>query len=426
MKSNCDGPGRAHNSDPVSSLPREGMVSEPALLKAEVLKPENEKQFEPEHIRVVEFCNSEAHPDVSATLVRVDPGVTTALHWLDVDEIQYIISGSGRVELGGRQTEVGAGSEIRIPRGTQQRITNTGPDDLVFTCTCTPRFTAEMYHTLEDPVVRSPLRSGVIAVVPEFGNSRTDKHKGRVAIVTGASGGIGGELCRQLCMVGFTVVLTARDAKRGSQAAAALQQQGLNADFLQLDVSKPEDADRLAAHVGSQYGRVDVLVNCAGVNFDAPHAPGGGEGILDIRTELFHDTLEVNTLGPLRVTRALLPLMRATPGGARIVNISSDIASLADMDDMFPAYRMSKTALNAETRMLAAALKNTGIVANCVSPGWVKTSMGGPNAPDTLQQGAQAVLWLATTESPPTGGFFRRVSDRQPPEAMVEIASIPW
>jgi len=169
------------NRDLGTSLP-------PAFLKIEILPAQEQKLFRPEHIRVKELCNSDLHPGVSVCLARVEPGVTTGLHWLEVDEIQYVVSGRGRIELDGNAFEVGAGWEIRIPRGTPQRI--------------------------------------------------------------------------------------------------------------------------------------------------------------------------------------------------------------------------SKTALNAETRVLASALKNTNIVANCVSPGWVKTRMGGPNAPDTPQQGVQAILWPATVEAPPTGGFF--------------------
>jgi NAD(P)-dependent dehydrogenase (short-subunit alcohol dehydrogenase family)/mannose-6-phosphate isomerase-like protein (cupin superfamily) len=394
--------------------------------KIEILPPAEEKLFQPEHIRVKELCNSDLHPDISCCFVRVDPGVTTALHWLEVNETQCVISGKGRIELGGRAADVGPGWEIRIPRGTPQRITNIGPFDLVLSCICEPRFTESRYHTLQDAVIGVAARREPVAMVAEFGNSISGQYNGQVALVTGGSGGIGLELCRQLGRLGFTVYLAARDREKGDAAAASLRRQGLSVELLKLDVMQDEDIGCLAQAVAKGSHCLDVLVNCAGINLDGSTASGSAADIFHAVDRVFADTFAVNTLGPLRVIRALLPLMRKAPDGARIINVSSDMASLEEMDDLFPAYRISKTALNAETRVLAAALKNTRIVVNCVSPGWVKTRMGGPHAPDTVQQGVQAILWLATVDNPPTGGFFCRISDRQPPEGMVEIARVPW
>ena len=123
-------------------------------------------------------------------------------------------------------------------------------------------------------------------------------------------------------------------------------------------------------------------------------------------------TFETNTLGPLMVSQALIPLMQ---GSGRVVNVSSGMGQLAEMNGGYPGYRLSKAALNALTRILADELEDTSVKVNSVCPGWVKTDMGGPDAPRTPEQGVQTIVWLATLpDDGPTGGFFR---DKQP---------IPW
>jgi NAD(P)-dependent dehydrogenase (short-subunit alcohol dehydrogenase family) len=138
----------------------------------------------------------------------------------------------------------------------------------------------------------------------------------------------------------------------------------------------------------------------------------GTTGVSGAKIETLRRTMEVNIYGALRATQALLPLL--PPGGARIINVSSGLGQLTDMTGGWLAYRISKTSLNALTRILADELKVTGVRVNSVCPGWVKTDMGGPNAERTPQQGAETIVWLATEPSVPTGGFFR---DRKP---------IPW
>ena len=235
----------------------------------------------------------------------------------------------------------------------------------------------------------------------------------KVAVVTGANRGIGFETCRQLAKHGMRVVLTARDEQKGRAAAERLRKEELDVDFAPLDVTDDAGVRELARHIKKTYGRVDVLVNNAGVMIDGMAGDeNAGTGVMQAKVETLRRTMEVNVYGALRVTQALLPLMPRDH--ARIVNVSSGMGQLSDMNGGWPGYRISKTALNALTRILADELKDTGIRVNSICPGWVKTDMGGPDAPRTTQQGADTIVWLATDRDVPTGGFFR---DRKP---------IPW
>lgn len=231
----------------------------------------------------------------------------------------------------------------------------------------------------------------------------------RIAVVTGANRGIGLEICRQLARKGMKVVLTSRSAAKGRGAIKAVGEAGTEVHYHVLDVTSPVGVKALAAHVAERFGRIDVLVNNAGVMLDPR-----GSRVLDARVKTFRDTLETNLLGPLQLMQALVPLMQKH-GYGRIVNLSSGQGQLADMGAGTPAYRVSKTALNALTRTLAAELKGSGILVNAMCPGWVKTDMGGPGAPRTVEQAADTAVWLATLpDDGPSGGFFR---DRKP---------IPW
>ena len=231
----------------------------------------------------------------------------------------------------------------------------------------------------------------------------------RIAVVTGANRGIGFEISRQLAKRGLRVVLASRDPAKGRAAARALRGQGLEVESRTLDVTSARSIGALAAFLEKRHGRLDVLVNNAGILID-PH----GSRFLGSRVKTYRDTLETNLFGPLMLCQALAPLMRKN-GYGRIVNVSSGLGQLSAMGTGTPAYRISKTALNALTRIVAAELKDANVLVNSMCPGWVKTSIGGPQAPRTPQQAADTAVWLALLpDGGPSGGFFR---DRRP---------IPW
>ncbi|HYN27014.1 MAG TPA: SDR family oxidoreductase [Burkholderiales bacterium] len=231
----------------------------------------------------------------------------------------------------------------------------------------------------------------------------------RLAVVTGANKGIGYEICRQLARKGLKVVLTSRDAEKGRQARKKLEQEGFDVLHHQLDVTDQSSIAAIAGHIESEYGRVDVLVNNAGILIDS-HSTS----VLKEKEETFRTTLETNFYGALRMCQALVPLMQKNHYG-RVVNLSSGLGQLNDMGDGTPAYRVSKAALNALTRMVAKAVEGDNIRVNSMCPGWVRTDMGGPQASRSVEQGAETAVWLAMLpHNGPTGGFFR---DKKP---------IPW
>jgi NAD(P)-dependent dehydrogenase (short-subunit alcohol dehydrogenase family) len=220
----------------------------------------------------------------------------------------------------------------------------------------------------------------------------------RVAVVSGANRGIGLEVVRQLAESGFTAVLGSRDAARGEAAAARLGLPGVVP--LQLDVADGASVARLAADVEERWGRVDVLVNNAAIHYDP------GRRAADADLDVVRDALETNLFGAWRLVQALRPLLRAA-GGGRIVNVSSEAGSLNGMRGGAPAYRTSKAALNALTRMLSEELHHDGTLVNAVCPGWVATDMGGPGG-RPVADGAASVVWAALLpDDGPSGGFFR-------------------
>jgi NAD(P)-dependent dehydrogenase (short-subunit alcohol dehydrogenase family) len=223
---------------------------------------------------------------------------------------------------------------------------------------------------------------------------------GTIAVVTGANRGIGREVARQLAGRGATVILGARDLTRGTAAAAELAGDGVEVLPRRLDVTDPAHLRRLADELSARYGRLDVLVNNAAIMYDTwQRASTADLGVVSA-------ALETNLLGAWHATLAFLPLLRASRH-ARIVNVSSEAGSLAGMGGGTPAYSVSKAALNALTRVLAAELRGDGILVNAVCPGWVATDMGGPGG-RPVAEGAASVLWAVDLpDNGPTGGFFR-------------------
>jgi NAD(P)-dependent dehydrogenase (short-subunit alcohol dehydrogenase family) len=222
-----------------------------------------------------------------------------------------------------------------------------------------------------------------------------------VALVTGGNRGIGLEVCRQLAARGYRVLLSARDAAKADASARTLEG---NVQPLALDVTDPASVERAKADALKRFGRVDVLVNNAAVLLDE------NRELFDVSIDQFRTTMDTNVLGAIAVSEAFVPGMVARRFG-RVVNVSSRAGQLSTMGDYAPAYSISKAALNAFTRQLAAATNGSGVLVNSADPGWVRTGMGGSNAPRSVEQGADTIVWLATLpDNGPTGEFF---SDRK-------------
>ncbi len=221
-----------------------------------------------------------------------------------------------------------------------------------------------------------------------------------VAVVSGANRGIGLEVVRQLAQRGMRVILGSRDLAKGEAAARPLTQEGLAVFPYQLDVADQQSVERLQAYVASEFGRLDVLVNNAAILYDTWE-----EGITaDLDT--VHTALETNLFGAWRMCEVFSPLLRQSHAG-RIVNVSSEGGSLTSMGGGTPAYSVSKAALNALTRILAAELASSGILVNAICPGWVATDMGGAGG-RPVSEGAAGIVWAATLpQHGPTGGFYR-------------------
>jgi NAD(P)-dependent dehydrogenase (short-subunit alcohol dehydrogenase family) len=229
----------------------------------------------------------------------------------------------------------------------------------------------------------------------------------KTALITGANKGIGREVARQLAGKGFHVLVGARNRKAGRKAVDEIAKKGGKATFVEIDVSNGDSVTAAAREFSKVTDHLDVLVNNAGVIVD------GDDSILKISDELLRKTLETNTLGALRMTRAFAPFL-AKSKAPRVINVSSGGGQLTDgADGWAPAYCISKTALNGVTSQLATALPKVAV--NSVCPGWVRTDMGGENASRSVEEGADTIVWLAS-EAPQelTGKFLR---DRK---------EIPW
>lgn len=235
----------------------------------------------------------------------------------------------------------------------------------------------------------------------------------KTAIVTGGNRGLGREIARRLAEEDVLVVIGARDPAKGERAAAELRR-GLgrhagNVASHPLDVNDTRSVRRFLAHVEKEHGAPAILVNNAGVYPEARDAK-----VVDTPTAVWRETFETNLFGAVRMCREVVPGMRKL-GYGRVVNISSGLGQLHQMREGSPAYRVSKAALNALTRTLAAEVEGSGILVNSMSPGWVRTAMGGEEAPRSVEQGADTAVWLCLLPTNgPTGQFFR---DRKP---------IPW
>jgi NAD(P)-dependent dehydrogenase (short-subunit alcohol dehydrogenase family) len=231
----------------------------------------------------------------------------------------------------------------------------------------------------------------------------------KVAIVTGGNRGIGLETAKQLAEKGLIVILTARDSAKGKSLVDDFKKKKLDIHFHQLDVTKTESIAALIKFTEKEFGRLDVLVNNAGIFPDESWSTP----ILKTSVDTIREAMETNVYGAFQLSQLAVPLMKKNEYG-RIVNVSSGMGQLNDMEGGSIAYRTSKTALNVLTRVLAKELAGENILVNSVCPGWVRTDMGGANAERPVEKGAETLVWLATLPDGATsGGFFR---DKKPIE----------
>lgn len=258
----------------------------------------------------------------------------------------------------------------------------------------------------------------------------------RTALVTGANRGIGFEICRQLDELGFQVILTSRDLEKGLKASRVLSD---NVIVKQLDVTNEESIKKVFEYVNSEIGTLEILINNAGLGNTNPNnslvsgikntmhknfnglyqmvkktspllkrtgvisqSPGAGDILLSDVKKI----MDTNFYGAWRMIQMFIPLLRKSDDG-RIINISSGMGELKTLTGLYPAYSLSKASLNALTIMFSNELISSTIKVNAMCPGWVKTDMGGPDAPRSVQEGAETAVWLATEQHIPTGKFFK-------------------
>lgn len=229
------------------------------------------------------------------------------------------------------------------------------------------------------------------------------ENKRQIALITGGNRGLGLEFARQLAKAEFITLIGVRDEQKGLAAQKLLKEEGLTVAVVPLDVTQPQSIQSAAEAIEQEYGKLDILVNNAGILPDEDSAKSATT--VDPKTVL--RVFETNTLGPLQVSQAMLKLLKRSPS-ATILNISSGIGALTDMEGGYPAYRISKVSLNAITRMLAAELSETAIRVHSVCPGWVQTDMGGPNAERTPKDSVSGILPLLFKPHPELNGRFVR------------------
>ena len=231
----------------------------------------------------------------------------------------------------------------------------------------------------------------------------------RIALITGANKGIGFEISRQLADRNIKILVGARDGEKGINARNKLREDRCDAHYIDIDVRNPSSIKSSIQYIETRFKRLDILVNNAGILIDSQM------NYLELDLDTLNQTLVTNAFGPMILGQASVPLMKRNNFG-RIVNMSSTLGSLTDMANpesdyagvLAPAYRLSKTLLNGITILLANKVRGTNILVNSTCPGWVRTDMGGNEAPLSPAQGAETAVWLATLpDDGPTGGFFR-------------------
>ena len=206
----------------------------------------------------------------------------------------------------------------------------------------------------------------------------------KVALVTGGNRGIGYELVKQLALKGFKVILASQDSEMAHEAAQKLKELNLDVSSVEIDVDDQESISHAATTVNEKYGRLDVLINNAGVYLDK------NEKLLNMEPSILEGTMSTNFFGAYYVIRSFIPLMEKQ-GYGRIINIASEYGAISEMSHQgVGAYKLSKLSLNGLTQLVAAEIKGD-IKINAVDPGWVSTDMGGPSAPRTPKQAAESI-----------------------------------
>jgi NAD(P)-dependent dehydrogenase (short-subunit alcohol dehydrogenase family) len=230
----------------------------------------------------------------------------------------------------------------------------------------------------------------------------------KVALITGANKGIGYQIARQLGQQQITVLIGARNEQEGKAAELKLKGEGINAQFLPIDLDDSATISAAKTLIGHQFGKLDILINNAAFQSPEDQQPS------EIPQELLQRFMHTNYAAHVLVTQSLLPMLKRSSAG-RIVNMSTSLGSVTIMSEPghvnarrnLLGYSSAKAALNMFTVLLAKELKATKIKVNSADPGWTQTDLGGKDAIQTPEEGARVAVWLACLDdNGPTGGFF--------------------
>lgn len=232
----------------------------------------------------------------------------------------------------------------------------------------------------------------------------------KIALITGAgkSNGLGYHTGLALLKKGYRVVFSSRNTKNIAAESKKDLADFPDHEFLDIDVTSDTSVQTAAKKIQEKFGHLDVLINNAGMyELPSPESQKSGQSLLTAKAADLAQIFDINTLGSFRMTQAFLPLLQKSDA-ARIVNISSGMGALTEMEGGYPAYRLSKTAVNALTRVTEAEVGGKNLKVNSVCPGWVRTEMGGEGADRSVEEGIAGIVWAATLEATgPSGGFFR-------------------
>jgi NAD(P)-dependent dehydrogenase (short-subunit alcohol dehydrogenase family) len=229
----------------------------------------------------------------------------------------------------------------------------------------------------------------------------------KVALITGANKGIGFEVARQIAKAGWTVLAAARNEELGRQAAAKLQAEGLDVQFVHIDLNAQESAVTAAEAIRKEFGKLDLLINNAAIN----HAGDGPASKVSVET--LETVMRTNYAGAVLVTQAMLPLLQSA-GKAQIINVSSELGSISQQTDpnwkyapvKLLGYCTSKAALNMFTVQLAYEFRDGNIAVNSVNPGYTATDLNANSGPQTIEEGAAEIVRTALLDPPVSGKFL--------------------